>query len=216
ERRDPGHLSVRSERHAPDHVGRVIREEKVPLVFRGIGGRGEERSADGGMSVGPPIGMHPEGHGLAGQIAAGLEPVLVLLLDGRTFEAGPAEILALAGVYLLHVVPAHVADIDFPRNRLDAEPVRIAQTVGIDLAPDGLRPVVERVVAGRGSIFVYAQDFPLIAVQILGAQSVGIDRAVVSPVADAYQKLAVLSEAYGADAVGVAFGSDAIRPGCVI
>src|SRR5262249_4199634 len=67
---------------------------------------------------------------------------------GTAFVAGPSEVGALSGVYLLPGVPAHIADVDLVGDGVDREAERIAQALRVHLGAVTRRTggIVERVV----------------------------------------------------------------------
>ena len=115
-------------------------------------------------------------------------------------------------VDLLPGVPADVAEVDLVGPGLHCEPEGIADSVQPDPRSPGIRAVIERVVRWRGSVGIDAQDLPVRAVQVLGAQRI---RIAVGSVPDSDEERPVAGEMKGAERVRTAIGPDAVGIGRV-
>ena len=129
-------------------------------------------------------------------------------LRAISLVARPAEVRSRGSVVdLLPGVPADIAQVHLIGPGLDRVPERVAHPIGPDPRSPGVRPVIERVVRWRGSVGIDAQDLPVRAVQVLGAQRV---RITVGAIADSDEQGAVVREVKGPERVRAAIRADAV------
>ena len=104
------------------------------------------------------------------------ETALIAWLRTVPFITGPTKITASnASVDFFPGVPADVREVGFPSRWVKTEPIGVANTITPDPGANRIGSVVKRIVTRSSSIAVYAKNLSSHTIEILGAQSIGIN-----------------------------------------